>query len=49
MAKLPWHVKNNGVDNIDGHLFLNLKIRRIYIIWVKIQVFFEMIFGKNKT
>ena len=42
MAKLPWYVKSNGVENIGGNLFVNIKIRRIYIIWVKIRVFFEM-------
>lgn len=45
MAKLPWYVKDNGAEFIGGQMFVNLKIRRIYIIWVKIQVFFKMIFG----
>lgn len=48
MAKLPWYVKDNGAEFIGGQIFVNLKIRRIYIIWVMVQVFFALLFDKVK-
>jgi hypothetical protein len=49
MAKLPWYIKDNGPEFKDGQIFVSLKVRRIYILWVKIQVFFTMLFDEIKT
>lgn len=45
--KLPWYIKDNGSELIGGQIFVNLKVRRIYLIWVKIRVFFTVLFGKK--
>lgn len=42
--KLPWYIKSNGVESIGGSLFLNLKVRRIYVLWVGVKTVFKLIF-----
>ena len=40
---LPWYVKSSGIKAEEGHLILSLKLRKIYILWIKIVTFVKFI------
>jgi hypothetical protein len=41
--KLPWYIKSKRVTEKEDHLYMNIQIRKIWIYWLWIKMFIQML------